>query len=48
MLVEDATERENEKSEETLARRPRIQQSREIRKRYSFGWVLQSAGVKDS
>jgi hypothetical protein len=48
MLDEDAIAAENGRSEEIPARRPRIQQSREIRRRYFVGWVLQSVGVEDS
>ena len=48
MLVEDVIVVANGKSEETLARRPRNQQSRATRKRHSVGWVLQSVGVEGS
>lgn len=47
-LAEDAIAVENGRSEETLARRPRNQQSMATRKRHSVGAVLQSLGVEDS
>jgi hypothetical protein len=48
MLVEDVIVVENGRSEATLERRPRNQQSRATRKRCSVDSVLQPVGVEGS